>query len=208
MPELEVRCRTRIFRTCPKGLQWRDNSYANGRSWVDVAWDVFVFDRVSDGLTERRFTNMRMALSAHLEGRDERPFLIVLGAIWGHVELPPRVEEGGTVVGALRHVWQLAVYHARCRDGYRRSQPNLVAGPSRKTMAGKGGGGGLSQRHHCDLLRRGADSVRAWPPSMTDRIESGPASQIEAATDQSSSATAVFVHASPLSTTSVAPASR
>ena len=48
------------------GLQWRDNSYANGRSWVDVAWDVFVFDRVSDGPD---------------------------GAALHHVELPPRVEK-------------------------------------------------------------------------------------------------------------------
>ena len=93
MPELEVRCRTRIFRTCPKGLQWRDNSYANGRSWADVAWDVFVFIGLVTGLTERRFTNMRMALSAHLEGVMNGTFLIALGAIWGHVELPPRVEK-------------------------------------------------------------------------------------------------------------------
>ena len=45
------------------------------------------------GLTERRFTNMRMALSAHLEGVMNGTFLIALGAIWGHVELPPRVEK-------------------------------------------------------------------------------------------------------------------
>ena len=47
------------------------------------------------------------------------------------------------MVGALRHVWQLAVHHAWCRDGYRRGQPHLVAGPSRKTMAGKGAGEGF-----------------------------------------------------------------
>jgi hydroxylaminobenzene mutase len=45
------------------------------------------------GLNERRFTNMRMALSAHLEGVMNGTFLIALGAIWGHVELPPRVEQ-------------------------------------------------------------------------------------------------------------------
>jgi (hydroxyamino)benzene mutase len=44
------------------------------------------------GLQERRFTNMRMALSAHLEGVMNGTFLIALGAIWGYVELPPRVE--------------------------------------------------------------------------------------------------------------------
>jgi (hydroxyamino)benzene mutase len=45
------------------------------------------------GTQERRFTNMRMALSAHLEGVMNGTFLIALGAIWGHVELPPRVEQ-------------------------------------------------------------------------------------------------------------------
>ena len=93
MPELEVRCRTRIFRTCPKGLQWRDNSYANGRSWADVAWDVFVFDRVSDGPDGAALHQYAHGAFRAPGGRDERPFLIVLGAIWGHVELPPRVEK-------------------------------------------------------------------------------------------------------------------
>jgi (hydroxyamino)benzene mutase len=45
------------------------------------------------GTQERRFTNMRMAISAHLEGVMNGTFLIALGAIWGHVELPPRVEQ-------------------------------------------------------------------------------------------------------------------
>jgi (hydroxyamino)benzene mutase len=43
------------------------------------------------GTQERRFTNMRMALSAHLEGVMNGTFLIALGAIWGQVELPPSV---------------------------------------------------------------------------------------------------------------------
>jgi (hydroxyamino)benzene mutase len=43
------------------------------------------------GLQERRFKNMRMALSAHLEGVMNGTFLIALGAIWGNVELPPRL---------------------------------------------------------------------------------------------------------------------
>lgn len=44
------------------------------------------------GTQQRRFTNMRMALSAHLEGVMNGTFLIALGGVWGHVELPPRVE--------------------------------------------------------------------------------------------------------------------
>jgi hydroxylaminobenzene mutase len=44
------------------------------------------------GQQERRFTNLRMALSAHLQGVLNGTFLIALGAIWNHVELPPRAE--------------------------------------------------------------------------------------------------------------------
>ena len=45
------------------------------------------------GMQERRFKNMRMALSAHLEGVMNGTFLIAVGAIWGHVDLTPRVEK-------------------------------------------------------------------------------------------------------------------
>jgi hydroxylaminobenzene mutase len=40
------------------------------------------------GTQQRRFANMRMALSAHLEGVMNGTFLMALGAIWGQVELP------------------------------------------------------------------------------------------------------------------------
>jgi (hydroxyamino)benzene mutase len=41
------------------------------------------------GLVEQRFTNVRMGLSAHLEGLFNGIFLIALGAIWTEVRLPP-----------------------------------------------------------------------------------------------------------------------
>jgi hydroxylaminobenzene mutase len=41
------------------------------------------------GLAEQRFTNPRMGLSAHLEGVMNGTFLVVLGAIWTEVQLPP-----------------------------------------------------------------------------------------------------------------------
>ena len=41
------------------------------------------------GLLERRFTNMRMGVSAHLEGVMNGTFLIALGAIWTEVRLSP-----------------------------------------------------------------------------------------------------------------------
>jgi hydroxylaminobenzene mutase len=44
------------------------------------------------GLFEQRFTNMRMGLSAHLEGVMNGTFLIALGAIWNEVRLSPPVK--------------------------------------------------------------------------------------------------------------------
>jgi hydroxylaminobenzene mutase len=41
------------------------------------------------GLVERRFTNMRMGLAAHLEGVMNGTFLVALGAIWTEVRLSP-----------------------------------------------------------------------------------------------------------------------
>jgi hydroxylaminobenzene mutase len=45
------------------------------------------------GTQERRFRNMRMALSAHLEGVMNGTFLMALGAIWDNVELPRPIEQ-------------------------------------------------------------------------------------------------------------------
>jgi hydroxylaminobenzene mutase len=44
------------------------------------------------GLLEQRFTNMRMGLSAHLEGLMNGSFLVALGAIWSAVRLPHPVK--------------------------------------------------------------------------------------------------------------------
>ena len=41
------------------------------------------------GFAEQQFTNVRMGLSAHLEGLLNGIFLIALGAIWSEVRLPP-----------------------------------------------------------------------------------------------------------------------
>ena len=44
------------------------------------------------GLLEQRFTNVRMALSAHLEGVLNGILLLALGAAWDEVLLPHRVK--------------------------------------------------------------------------------------------------------------------
>ena len=49
---------------------------------------LFLFG-LGTGLAEQHFTNPRMGLAAHLEGVMNGTFLIVLGAIWTEVHLPP-----------------------------------------------------------------------------------------------------------------------
>lgn len=44
------------------------------------------------GLLEQHFTNVRMGLSAHLEGVMNGIFLLALGAAWNEVQLPHRVK--------------------------------------------------------------------------------------------------------------------
>ncbi len=44
------------------------------------------------GFLEQSFTNVRMGLSAHLEGLMNGTFLVALGAIWTHVRLPRLAE--------------------------------------------------------------------------------------------------------------------
>ncbi|MGV9798696.1 hydrogenase [Mycobacterium sp. NPDC003449] len=44
------------------------------------------------GTQQRRFVNMRMALSAHLEGVMNGTFVMALGAVWDQVDLPPQVK--------------------------------------------------------------------------------------------------------------------
>lgn len=44
------------------------------------------------GLVTGFAENPRMALSAHLEGVMNGTFLLVLGAAWGHIRLPPRAQ--------------------------------------------------------------------------------------------------------------------
>jgi (hydroxyamino)benzene mutase len=64
---------------------------AAGRRLVWHGMFLFLLGLVT-GTQERRFKNMRMALSAHLEGVMNGTFLMALGAGWRNVELPPAVD--------------------------------------------------------------------------------------------------------------------
>lgn len=84
----------------PGGVQMSEAQGASVRGGVPIAdrrmvWHgvcLFLIGLVT-GTQERRFTNMRMALSAHLEGVMNGTFLMALGASWGHLELPRPLEQ-------------------------------------------------------------------------------------------------------------------
>lgn len=66
------------------------------------------------GLTEQHFTNVRMALAAHLEGVMNGTFLLVVGSIWGEIKLPPRanVVAYWTLLGGTYGNWAVTTIAA------------------------------------------------------------------------------------------------
>lgn len=58
-----------------------------GRKLVWCGMFLFLLGLIT-GFFEARFTNMRMGLSAHLEGVMNGTFVVALGAIWNQVRLP------------------------------------------------------------------------------------------------------------------------
>jgi hydroxylaminobenzene mutase len=66
------------------------------------------------GLLEVRFTNVRMGLSAHLEGVMNGTFVLVLGAIWGQLRLPrmAKTTAYGTLLYGTYGNWVVTVLAA------------------------------------------------------------------------------------------------
>ncbi|HEX8892045.1 MAG TPA: hydrogenase [Terriglobales bacterium] len=58
-----------------------------GRKLMWCGMFLFLLGLIT-GFFEERFTNMRMGLSAHLEGVMNGTFVVALGAIWSQVRLP------------------------------------------------------------------------------------------------------------------------
>jgi hydroxylaminobenzene mutase len=71
-------------------LLWDKNMKANDRRLMWHGMFLFLLGLIT-GLVEQRFTNIRMGLSAHLEGVMNGIFLVALGAIWNRVRLPRHV---------------------------------------------------------------------------------------------------------------------
>ena len=63
---------------------------ANDRRLMWHGMFLFLLGLIT-GLVEQRFTNIRMGLSAHLEGVMNGIFLVALGAVWNLVRLPRHV---------------------------------------------------------------------------------------------------------------------
>lgn len=66
------------------------------------------------GLVEPQFTNVRMALAAHLEGVMNGTFLLALGAIWNEVDLAPRAKRAAywAVLGGTYGNWAVTTLAA------------------------------------------------------------------------------------------------
>lgn len=94
------------------------------------------------GLLERRFTNMRMGVSAHLEGVMNGTFLIVLGAIWTEVRLSPPAKTAAfwTALYGTYANWFFTTFGAAF--GTAAANPIVAAGhhgqPWQETLAGAG----------------------------------------------------------------------
>jgi len=94
------------------------------------------------GLLEQRFTNMRMGVSAHLEGVMNGTFLIVLGAIWTEVRLSPAAKTAAfwTALYGTYANWFFTSFGAVF--GTAAANPIVAAGhhgqPWQETLAGAG----------------------------------------------------------------------
>lgn len=94
------------------------------------------------GMLEQRFTNMRMGVSAHLEGVMNGTFLIVLGAIWTEVRLSPAAKTAAfwTALYGTYANWFFTTFGAT--SGTAAANPIAAAGhhglPWQETCAGVG----------------------------------------------------------------------
>ena len=106
------------------------------------------------GLIERRFTNMRMGVSAHLEGVMNGIFWLLCGQS-GTGQPFTAGQDGSILDPALRDLRELGVHHARRHAWHGRRESNLGSRPSRATLARKSGRGRIPERGRFDyrLLR-------------------------------------------------------
>src|ERR1700743_2812973 len=94
------------------------------------------------GMLETHFTNMRMGVSAHLEGVMNGTFFVVLGAIWTEVRLSPPAKTAAswTALYGTYANWFFTTLGATF--GTAAANPILAAGhhgqPWQETLAGVG----------------------------------------------------------------------
>ena len=97
---------------------------------------------LATGMLEKQFANMRMGVSAHLEGVMNGTFLVVLGAIWTEVRLPPAAKTAAfwTALYGTYANWFFTTLGAAF--GTAAANPIVAAGhhgkPWQETLAGAG----------------------------------------------------------------------
>lgn len=97
------------------------------------------------GLLETRFTNIRMALAAHLEGVMNGTFLVALGAIWAQLRLSPGLERAA-LRRTVRRVCELRDYHAGSHPGHRSAVADNGCRSPGSSLAGTAGDHRLRER--------------------------------------------------------------
>jgi hypothetical protein len=108
------------------------------------------------GLLEQRFTNVRMGLSAHLEGVMNGILLLALGAAWNEVRLPHRVKVTAYCTALYGTYVNWASDLDSCGSRHRSKFSNHFSRPQRSAMARELCRNGIS--HRGDLNYRYADT--------------------------------------------------
>ena len=101
-----------------------------------MARDVPVFTPAITGLVIARFTNVRMGITAHLEGVIDGIFLVAL-AVWSEVRLPA----GAKVTAYLTVLYGTCVRWLRLCSRRSFGTAEIVAGILRHIMSGTGNAG-------------------------------------------------------------------
>ena len=124
---------------------------ANNRRLMWHGMFLFLLGLIT-GLVEQRFTNIRMGLSAHLEGVMNGIFLVALGAIWNRVRLPRR-NDAGIRDGALWHLCELADHSSRGRFQHSCCVSYYGRRTQRETLARNSSHCRISEHQHFDRGR-------------------------------------------------------
>jgi len=113
------------------------------------------------GFVETKFVNVRMGLTAHLEGVMNGIFLLALGAAWAEVRLSPRLKLVRLLDSALRCLCKLGCRCPGRHLWYRCSFPHHLRWPPWPAVAGDPGHHLTDERWNSDCCFHAAGALGA-----------------------------------------------